>query len=237
MAHATYNLDLRDGFEGNSPPRRPLRGAILHTLRKMFEAVLWTIAVVALGWFAYVQADAYFFQQDQNRRMNALLRRSAESAAAGETISTPSTTRATPDGELPAPISSVHILRGDLVARIDIPRLKVSEAVIEGDDTDTLRHAVGHIPGTALPGERGNVGLAGHRDSFFRKIGELKEGDTLILETARGTFSYHVAKRAIVAPSDTSVLNSTNEPALTLVTCYPFRYIGPAPKRYVITAR
>ncbi|MGB9335925.1 MAG: class D sortase [Candidatus Acidiferrales bacterium] len=236
MAHATYDLDLSDGLQGNSPPRKPLRAAILHALRKMIEAVLWTIAVVALGWFAYVQADAYFFQQDQNRRMNALLRRSAESAAV-EKESAPSTTRATPDGVMPAPTTSVRILRGDLVARIDIPRLKVSEAVIEGDDTDTLRHAVGHIPGTALPGEPGNIGLAGHRDSFFRKIGELKDGDTLILETARGTFSYHVAKHAIVAPSDTSVLNSTDEPALTLVTCYPFRYIGPAPKRYVITAR
>jgi len=237
MAHATYNLDLSDGFQGNSPPRMPLRAAILHALRKMLEAVLWTIAVVALGWFAYVQADAYFFQQDQNRRMNALLRRSAESAAVGEKVSAPSRTGAMPDGVMPAPTTSVHILRGDLVARIDIPRLKVSEAVIEGDDTDTLRHAVGHIPGTALPGQPGNIGLAGHRDSFFRKIGQLKDGDTLILETARGTFSYHVAKRAIVAPNDTSVLNSTNEPALTLVTCYPFRYIGPAPKRYVITAR
>ncbi len=237
MAHATYNLDLSGDFQENSPPRIPLRTAILHALRKMLEAVLWTIAVVALGWFAYVQADAYFFQQDENRRMNALLRRSAESVALTEKAAAPPTTEAAPDGEMAAPTTVAHILRGDLVARIDIPRLKVSEAVIEGDDTDTLRHAVGHIPGTALPGEPGNIGLAGHRDSFFRKIGQLKDGDTLILETAHGTFSYHVAKRAIVAPSDTSVLNSTNEPALTLVTCYPFRYIGPAPKRYVITAR
>jgi sortase A len=237
MAHATYNLDLSGGFQENSPPRIPLRTAILHALRKMLEAVLWTIAVVALGWFAYVQADAYFFQQDENRRMNALLRRSAESVALAEKVAAPPTTEAAPDGGMAAPTTVAHILRGDLVARIDIPRLKVSEAVIEGDDTDTLRHAVGHIPGTALPGEPGNIGLAGHRDSFFRKIGQLKDGDTLILETAHGTFSYHVTKRAIVAPSDTSVLNSTNEPALTLVTCYPFRYIGPAPKRYVITAR
>ena len=203
----------------------------------MLEAVLWTIAVVALGWFVYVQADAYFFQQGQNRRMNALLRRNAESAAAGEKDSAPSITGATPDGETAAAATRVHFVRGDLVARIDIPRLKVSEAVIEGDDTETLRHAVGHIPGTALPGEPGNIALAGHRDSFFRKIGQLRDGDTLILETARGAFSYHVAKRAIVAPSDTSVLNSTTEPALTLVTCYPFRYIGSAPKRYVIIAR
>ena len=237
MGHATYNLDLSDGFQGNSPPRRPLRAAILHALRKMLEAVLWTIAVVALGWFAYVQADAYFFQQDQNRRMDALLRRSAASAAGGEKDSAASTSGATLGGEMPTATTGVHILRGALVARIDIPRLRVSEAVIEGDDTETLRHAVGHIPGTALPGEPGNIGLAGHRDSFFRKIGELKDGDTLILETERGTFSYHVAKHAIVAPSDTSVLNATEEPSLTLVTCYPFRYIGAAPKRYVITAR
>lgn len=206
----------------------------------MCEMLLWMLAILALGWVGFMRAETYFFQQEQNHKLNALLREQAAELRAAAAAPAPSSTSA--DISAPAPAepapqpAEIRVSPGDLIARITIPRLNVSEAVIEGDDTDILRHAVGHIPGTALPGQLGNIGLAGHRDSFFRKLGQLRTGDTLILESIRGTFTYHVANHVIVRPTDTSVLNPTNQPALTLVTCYPFRYIGSAPKRYVVTA-
>ena len=209
----------------------------------MCEMLLWMLAILALGWVGFMHAETYFFQQEQNHRLNALMRenvreKAAEvrAAAAAPAPAPTSADTSAPAPAEPAPEPAIHVSPGDLIARITIPRLNVSEAVIEGDDTEILRHAVGHIPGTALPGQLGNIGLAGHRDSFFRKLGQLRTGDTLILESLRGTFTYHVASHVIVRPTDTSVLNPTDQPALTLVTCYPFRYIGSAPKRYVVTA-
>jgi sortase A len=237
MDNAIFQIDLSEPLEPVAPAAKtPVGWTIANALKKTAEIILWMVAVFFLGWFGLAKLDAYYFQQEQNHRFNALLHRSAENAAGDESFSLPLADAAAAEPLPAAPVvPAVRI--GDLIARIDIPRLKVSDVVIEGDDTDTLAHAVGHIPGTALPGQLGNIGLAGHRDSFFRKIGELRDGDTLVLETARGTFRYHVAKLAIVAPGDTGVLNSTGEPALTLVTCYPFHYIGSAPKRFIVSAR
>jgi sortase A len=236
MDNAIFQINLDEPLERVAPaqPRKPLARVIKNVIRKTAEIILWMIAVFFLGWYGWVRLDAYYFQQEQNHRFNALLRRSAESGAVVENLPMRAESVSAPE---PAAPRVPAIRKGELIARIDIPRLNVSDVVVEGDDTETLSHAVGHIPGTALPGQLGNIGLAGHRDSFFRKIGQLRDGDTLVLETVRGTFRYRVAKLAIVAPSETSVLNSTGEPALTLVTCYPFRYVGSAPKRFIVTAR
>lgn len=125
----------------------------------------------------------------------------------------------------------------DLVGRLEVPRLHLSVMVIEGDDDATLARAAGHLPDTALPWETGNAVIAGHRDTFFRPLKNVRAGDEIRVTTARGTFDYHVTSTEIVAPSDVSVLAPSPTPSLTLVTCYPFVYVGRAPRRFIIHAR
>ena len=105
-----------------------------------------------------------------------------------------------------------------------------------GSDARTLQLAVGHIPGTALPGEAGNVGLAGHRDTFFRRLQNIRPDDEIRLTTPDGFFTYRVRRTVIVQPRDVWVLDPTDEPTLTLVTCYPFSYVGSAPQRFIVRA-
>jgi len=123
------------------------------------------------------------------------------------------------------------------LAKLDIPRAGLSVIVMDGADDATLRMAVGHIPGTRLPGQAGNVGLAGHRDSFFRGLSKLRIGDEITLTTREDTLHYTVDSVRVVSPDDVSVLQDTSYPALTLVTCYPFYYAGPAPQRWIVKAR
>jgi sortase A len=123
-----------------------------------------------------------------------------------------------------------------LIGRLEIPRLKLAVMVREGADEGTLSRAVGHIPGTALPGGVGNVGLAGHRDTFFRKLRNIHADDTIELETTAGTYRYIVKSTRIVTPRDVSVLQASGGETLTLVTCYPFYYVGSAPKRFIVHA-
>jgi len=122
------------------------------------------------------------------------------------------------------------------VGRIEIPRLGVSAIVREGDDISTLRRSVGHIPDTVLPGESGNSGFAGHRDTFFRGLRDARAGDRITVTTADATLNYVIRNTRIVEPDDVSVLNPTPGQTLTLVTCYPFSYIGAAPKRFIVRA-
>lgn len=122
------------------------------------------------------------------------------------------------------------------MALLRINRIHVEAPVLDGTDDLTLNRGVGHIKGTALPGETGNVGIAGHRDGFFRGLKDIKLGDRIDLEEPDGTETYFVDYLTIVDPRDVSVLQSDNSPALTLVTCYPFYYIGSAPQRFIVHA-
>ena len=122
------------------------------------------------------------------------------------------------------------------VGKIEIPALGLATRVLEGDDARTLRLAVGHIPGTAVPGSSGNVGLAGHRTTFFRSLQKINVGDEIRYSTLAGTFTYRVVSLRVVLPSAIEVLDSTQRPTLTLVTCYPFHSIGAAPKRFIVHA-
>jgi sortase A len=136
--------------------------------------------------------------------------------------------------------SELTPLEGDagvLVGQLSIPRIGLSEIILEGTDHRTLRRAIGHIPGTALPGQAGNVGLAGHRDGSFRRLKELGTGDILLVKTRTGSLTYRVDSLFVVEPVETDVLSSSREPRLTLVTCYPFYYVGPAPQRFIVQAR
>ena len=109
--------------------------------------------------------------------------------------------------------------------------------IMEGVDGKTLRHAVGHIPGTPLPGQPGNVALAGHRDTFFRGLRNIHKDDEITLTTLHGFYRYRVDSTQVVEPQATEVLDNSVDDILTLVTCYPFYFVGPAPKRFIVRAR
>jgi len=128
-----------------------------------------------------------------------------------------------------------HVTPG-LVGRITIARLNLSVAIGEGADEAVLRRAVGHIAGTALPGQVGNVGLAGHRDTFFRPLRNIRLADTIILTTERGDFRYRVVSTKVVDPHAVEVLGPATKEILTLVTCYPFYFVGKAPRRFIVRA-
>jgi sortase A len=122
------------------------------------------------------------------------------------------------------------------IAVVRIDRLNVRVPVYEGTDALALNRGAGWIAGTARPGERGNIGIAAHRDGFFRRLKDAAAGDAIKLLTLRETAVYRVDQIEIVAPGDTGVLEPRAEPSLTLVTCYPFYFIGGAPKRYILHA-
>jgi sortase A len=125
---------------------------------------------------------------------------------------------------------------GDVLGRMDIPRLGMSIAVLQGTTSRVLRHGAGHVATTALPGQLGNIGIAGHRDTFFRGLKDIRQNDEIQLQTATGLFRYQVDWVKVVGPDDRAVLAPANEALLTLVTCYPFYFVGPAPNRFIVRA-
>jgi sortase A len=137
----------------------------------------------------------------------------------------------------PGVASPPVIEKNGLVGRLVVPRLHLMAMVREGADESTLSLAVGHIPGTALPGQYGNVGVAGHRDTLFRGLRKIEKDDLILFETLSGNYVYQVETTDIVAPNNVSVLKAGDSPELTLVTCFPFYYIGSAPDRFIVKAR
>jgi sortase A len=134
-----------------------------------------------------------------------------------------------------ADTSSVPVA-GTVVGKLIAPRLGLSATVLEGSDDGTLAKAAGHIEDTPLPGRSGNVGIAGHRDTIFRALRRVKPGEEFDVKTADGLFRYRVTRTLIVKPEDVYVLDPTPQPTLTLVTCWPFQFIGHAPKRFIVQA-
>src|SRR5580704_3685449 len=126
---------------------------------------------------------------------------------------------------------------GSSIGRIDIPRLGLSVVVLEDDDALTLRRGVGHIPGTAWPGQAGNLAIAGHRNTFFSGLRDIRKNDVIRVTASRGFYIYTVESIRVVGPEHIEVLDATERPTLTLVTCFPFSYIGPAPNRFIVRAR
>jgi sortase A len=127
---------------------------------------------------------------------------------------------------------------GDIVGILQFPSLDEELPIIEGTDEDDLEKGVGHYKGSSFPNEKGQIVLSGHRDTVFRRLGELKLGDILTIATANGKFSYKIEHTQIVEANDRSIITlQKNEEILTLTTCYPFTFIGNAPKRYIITAK
>ena len=200
----------------------PRRRHIAAWLRRL-ELVLLLTAVAMLGWVVREQVVASRDQADWALELESQL-----SAAAGEKPSVP--VADSPN------VARSRVETGGTLGRIDIPRLRLSVMTREGADAATLRRAVGHVPSTALPGQPGNAAFAGHRDTFFRKLRDVRQGDEIVFTTPEGRHRYIVSELRVVEPKDVSVLEPTPGPMLTLVTCYPFNYIGSAPERFIVRA-
>ena len=182
----------------------------MKSVMRWTRRLLIACAISLLAYCGFVLIDARIFQQEEDSELQRPM---------------------TPPGVPIYPVST----KG-LIGRLEIPRLGLSAIVMEGTSTSTLRRALGHIAGTALPGQTGNVGVSGHRDTFFRPLRNIEPNDVITLSTTRGEYRYRVLSTRIVDPSDTAVLDPNEKETLTLVTCFPFYFVGPAPKRYIVRA-
>lgn len=180
---------------------------------RMAYYVFLTVGIIALAYAAYAVLNIYWYQRVETTKF--------------ETISAPAEPRA---------IAVAPITEGGVIGEIEVPRLGLKAIVVQGDSEKLLRRAVGHLPETALPGEAGNVALAGHRDGLFRPLRNVRPGDWITLRTQDHEFQYQVEWTAVVPPTAVRVIQPTSEPALTLVTCFPFYYVGAAPDRFVVRA-
>jgi sortase A len=182
---------------------------------RWIQGLLFAGAILMLGYCGFVLVDTWIFQKQESAALERFVPK--EPAASG--VSVPEAIG--PDG---------------LIGRIGIPRLDVSAVVIEGTSHKTLRRAVGHIAGTSLPGQPGNVGIAGHRDTFFRPLRNVQENDIITFTTLGGEYRYRVVSIKVVSPDNVAVLNPDGNEILTLVTCYPFYFVGSAPDRFIVRA-
>jgi len=164
--------------------------------------------ILALGYAGYIIADTHAYQAVEQSKFESLSQ-----------------------SEGPHPL-----IEGSAIGEVKVPRLGLNAIFVQGDSPRILRHAVGHISETALPGEQGNVVLTAHRDSFFRPLRNIRPGDAITIETLGGEYNYQVDWTEVVLPSDAQVLKPSSENTLTLVTCFPFYYVGPAPQRFIVRA-
>jgi sortase A len=137
---------------------------------------------------------------------------------------------------MPQPLPQPMPQLGDAVAKLIIPRLDTELYVVEGDGAGELRRGPGHMAGTPMPGQDGNCIIAGHRDTHFRVLKDIRKGDAIVLETGSGQYTYRVSGTQVVLPSNTASLKPTRDAELHLITCYPFYYLGSAPQRFVVQA-
>ena len=181
---------------------------------KWCRRILFASAGLTLGYCGFVLADAWIFQHQESRGLERRLHNEK-------------------------PVSAIRLppaATGGMIGRLEIPRLGLSVIVMEGDGQRILRRAAGHVPGTSLPGEPGNVGINGHRDTFFRPLRNIQRNDIITFTTLRGEYRYRVVSTSVVTPDNVGVLDSTGGEILTLVTCHPFYYVGPAPNRFIVRA-
>jgi sortase A len=181
-------------------------------LMRWSRNVLFTAGVGLLGYCGFVLADTWLYQKQASQ----LFDQAHFQVAA-----------------VPSPGAN---WTPGLLGRMEIPRLGVSVIVAEGTDERTLQRAGGHIAGTSFPGQHGNVGIAGHRDTLFRPLRNIRQNDVITLTTLAGEYRYRVTSTEVVSPSDVTVLESDGHEVLTLVTCYPFYFVGPAPDRFIVRA-
>jgi sortase A len=183
---------------------------------RLIRNVLLIIGLLALSYVGYSLLDARLYQAEQARRFERELK----------------------ETKLPrAERSGIAVSEGSPLGRIEISAVGLTTMILEGTEEGTLRRAVGHIRGTPMPGQRGNVALAGHRDTFFRELRDIRVNDEITLTTLTGSYNYRVDSTTVVKPEEIEVLKDDGADTLTLVTCYPFNFVGSAPKRFIVRAR
>lgn len=195
----------------------------LRQVLRWTQHILLACAVSMLGYCGFVLLDGWVFQKHASQALELRLHDERTARVAASRAGS---------AQVPAPA----IGPDGLIGRIEIPRIGLSAVVFEGTGKNTLRHAIGHIPGTSLPGQPGNTGLAGHRDTFFRPLRKILQNDTITLTTLRGKYHYRVVSTRVVRPTEVSVLDPTENEILTLVTCHPFYFVGSAPNRFIVRA-
>ena len=211
-------------------PRALARGVLVvvkSTSLQWLEHILILVGLVCLGYYGYKSAEARQFQRERSVAFESMLAPGASTA--------PSAPSAPSAPGAPGALDAMALGAG-VVALLDIPRLKISTPVLSGDDAATLDIAVGHLPDTPKPWESGNSAFAAHRDGLFRPLRNIRVGDDVRLRTLEGEFTYRVRETKIVLPTDLSVLESGEGRTLTLITCYPFNFVGNAPKRFIVHA-
>ena len=213
--------------------RQPTRLALLLRWCRFFFLL---VGVLALSYCAVVLLDKWLFQAYQTWRFERALKDTQTSARAiPQTASSAASAQVEADRKRAVSLG-IDGLAGSPLGRIEIHSIGLAAMIMEGVDARTLRHAVGHIPGTPLPGQQGNVALSGHRDTFFRCLRNIHTDDEITVTTLHGSYRYRVDSTQVVDPDDIKVLAATAHDVLTLVTCYPFYFVGPAPKRFIVHA-
>ncbi len=176
---------------------------------------LFVIGTLLLLYAVFRLVESKFYQAEQSEQFDQSLK-VAPHAGAGS--------------------SGIAVTEGALLGRIEIKAIGLSAIIQEGVADGTLRHAVGHIPGTSSLGQSGNSALAAHRDTFFRELQKIHQDDEIAITTSRGISRYRVASTQVVEPEDTKALDNSADDILTLITCYPFDFVGSAPKRFIVRA-
>jgi sortase A len=191
---------------------------------KLFANFLGVVSLLALSYVVITFLGGLMYQTLEQKRFVSERDTEGRSVKVAGLSTSPETKSAT------------YSIPGSPVALLSIPRLQLSSIVLEGTDERELKLGPGHIAGTSLPGDGGNVGVAGHRDTFFRPLRLIKEDDTIHLTTHDRAYQYRVVSTKIVEPNEVQVLQPIGQETLTLVTCYPFDFVGPAPKRFIVRA-
>lgn len=199
----------------------------MKTLRWL-EPLAWGVGLILIATWGGARLHGHLAAQDELERF--------ESARRELQAANPADTRLWSEGRIAAYEQSLASPTDAPLAILRIERIGLEVAVLDGTDELTLNRAVGRIEGTSPPGEPGNAGIAGHRDGFFRGLKDVGLGDRIEIETLSGTSSYVIDTTLIVNPDQVDVLEPTEESVVTLVTCYPFYYVGPAPRRYIVRA-
>jgi LPXTG-site transpeptidase (sortase) family protein len=191
-------------------------------------------AGIFLGWPTAIWVDSQLAQWSGARELERQMLAAAQAPPH-------SAKRMSQEGEAVVPDRSntgreAMTKRGAVLGRLDIPRLKMNYVVLEGTDAHTLDRSIGHIPHTALPGQKGNIGIAGHRNTHFKRLEWIRRNDEIVLTSPQGKFRYRAEWVSLFEPEDLQVLDASHGPALTLITCFPFEYVGNAPLRFVVRA-
>jgi sortase A len=230
---------LRVDIPGEATAHRPRQGFL-----RWIRHLLVLVGLIGAGIYGWFYAEARVYQAYESWRLDQIAKHSPAdpktflaSYFRGNRIEATSKPPAPVQGPAQLPPSPAPLAGGVLIGRIEIPRLGLSTIVLQGDSDQVLRKGAGHIPSTSLPGGSGNVAIAGHRDTFFRPLKDIQQNDNITLATTAGTYHYRVDSVQVVGPSDTQVLAPSDQPSLTLVTCYPFYFVGSAPNRYIVHAQ